>query len=212
MGPLIPLISIDTPVLDCPWLQNQSGSLPFLCHLYAIDSSDSPLVRHLLTSWRHSPFIMFAQWTFYSNYKLLNLKKPRPYKNSTVLEFRYFRFDFISILYPPLYVISLWTPMTVGKWRVRMVRKWSFGSRCNKWVPVGQENIPRTHINQDSSTKVMAFFVNQKRKYKQFHNMLSWCINPQQLIQPVTFQWPLYHGANFTPLKQEIIFVQKGNP
>ena len=34
----------------CPEFQSQSGSVAcVLCFLYAMDSSDSPLVRHLLT-------------------------------------------------------------------------------------------------------------------------------------------------------------------
>ena len=37
----------------CPEFQSQDGFLTYmLCHLCAVDSSESPLVRHLLTSWR----------------------------------------------------------------------------------------------------------------------------------------------------------------
>ena len=36
----------------CPEFQNQGGSLAcLLYHLHAMDSTDSPLVQHLLTSW-----------------------------------------------------------------------------------------------------------------------------------------------------------------
>ena len=51
VGPLIPLFWTSGDV--CPVFQSQGGSLACrLCCLHAMDSSDSPLVQHLLTSCR----------------------------------------------------------------------------------------------------------------------------------------------------------------
>ena len=48
VGPLIPLFWISGDI--CPHFQSQGGSLTrVLCRLCATDSSDSPLVQHLLT-------------------------------------------------------------------------------------------------------------------------------------------------------------------
>ena len=50
MVPLILLIWTSGDV--CLGFQSQGGSLACMpCHLHAMDSSNSPLVRHLLTSW-----------------------------------------------------------------------------------------------------------------------------------------------------------------
>ena len=65
-GPLIPLFS--TFGYACPGFQSQDGAL--ICELpclHAMDSSDSPLVRHLLTSWwlawQPSPFFTHSRLT-----------------------------------------------------------------------------------------------------------------------------------------------------
>ena len=53
MGPLIPLLWTSGDV--CPGVQSKGGSLAcMLCHLCATYSSNSPLVQHLLTSWRYT--------------------------------------------------------------------------------------------------------------------------------------------------------------
>ena len=47
----------DTPVFDfwwhLPWVSKGGSVGCMFCHLYAMDSSDSPLVQHLLSSWWH---------------------------------------------------------------------------------------------------------------------------------------------------------------
>ena len=50
-GPMIPLFWTDGDI--CPGFQSQGGSLTFMLHhLHHLHSSDSPLVRHMLTSWQ----------------------------------------------------------------------------------------------------------------------------------------------------------------
>ena len=51
------LWAVGTPVLDfwwcLPWVSKPGGCRTCVfCHLHTVDSSDSPLVRHLLTSWQ----------------------------------------------------------------------------------------------------------------------------------------------------------------
>ena len=51
VGPLIPLFWTSGDI--CPGFQSLGGSLAcMLCHLHAMNSWDSPLVWHLLTSWQ----------------------------------------------------------------------------------------------------------------------------------------------------------------
>ena len=51
VGPLIPLFWTSSDI--SPGFQSQGGSIAcVLCHLHAMNSWDSPLVRHLPTSWR----------------------------------------------------------------------------------------------------------------------------------------------------------------
>ena len=53
-GPLIPLFWISGDI--CPGFHTQCGSVDplacLLCHSHATESSDSPLVQHLLISWQ----------------------------------------------------------------------------------------------------------------------------------------------------------------